>query len=157
MRAASSVSEGGIAARQMALRVKHSHRAFRFCIPRALDMKLRKRAKAHCTVRGESPLRSLRIPALSIATSLPLFTFSLRRQRVHLVENGDCFQHGAAYNFQALGTELIDGVLRGVPEHVVVAVIEVDEIGGGHASLYEGNVVVFHARDSAREEMRLVA
>src|ERR1039458_6579411 len=56
-----------------------------------------------------------------------------RRQRIHLVENADRLQHGAAYNFQALGAELVDGVLRSVPEHIVIAVVEVDEVGGGGA------------------------
>src|ERR1039458_8800271 len=80
-----------------------------------------------------------------------------RRQRIHLVENADRLQHGAAYNFQALGAELVDGVLRSVPEHIVIAVVEVDEIGGGHAPLYEGNVIVTHPRQGTREEMRLIA
>src|SRR6202522_1929286 len=46
MRAASPVSAGGVAARLIALRRKHSHKVFRFRISAALELKFCKRAKA---------------------------------------------------------------------------------------------------------------
>jgi len=58
----------------------------------------------------------------------------LRRQRVHLVEDAYCFQHHAPHNLQALGTELVCGVLCGVPEDIVITVIEVDQIGAWHSA-----------------------
>ena len=74
----------------------------------------------------------------------------------HLVEEADGLQHGAADDFQALGTEFIDGILRDVPEDVVIAVVEVDEVRAGDAPLYEGKMVIVHGHGS-REEMRLIA
>src|SRR5258708_25291061 len=77
------------------------------------------------------------------------------RKRVHFVEDANCFQHGCSYDFQAFRAELVDGVLRCVPEDVVVAVVEVDEVGAGHAALNEGNVIVIYGQGTC-EEMRLV-
>src|ERR1700685_839433 len=81
---------------------------------------------------------------------------SLWRECVHLVENADRFQDYRAGDFQALRAQLVHCVLRGVPEDVVVAVGEVDEVGGGDAFLDEGDMVVFHGLD-AGEEVRLIA
>src|SRR5580700_9653629 len=131
MRAASSVSLGGVAAKQMALSTKLNHKTFSIRISGALEMKPRKRAKA-------------------------LTQSSFRRQQIHLVEDADCLQHGHADNFQALGTELVDGVLRRVPENIVVAVVEVNEVRTGDALLHKWDVIVVH-RHGPSEEMRLIA
>ncbi len=57
-----------------------------------------------------------------------------------------------------LGLRLLSSVILGrVPEDVVVAVIEVDKVGGGHASLHERNVIVLHARNSPSKKVRLIA
>src|SRR5208337_1085166 len=60
-----------------------------------------------------------------------------------LVEQVDRFQDRIANDFEALGAELVHGVLRGVMEDVVVAVVEVDDVGAGDAAFYEGQVIVF--------------
>src|ERR1035441_6616559 len=73
-----------------------------------------------------------------------------------LVEHSDGFEDGVAYDFQALWTELVHGVLRGVMEDVVVAVVEVDDIGGWDAAFHKRQMVVFH-RSLKGVEVRLVA
>src|SRR6266849_3994448 len=59
-----------------------------------------------------------------------------------LVEHVDGFEDGITHDFQALGAQLVHGVLRGVMEDVVVAVIEVDYVGARNAALDEGKVIV---------------
>src|SRR5208282_6923739 len=54
------------------------------------------------------------------------------------------------------GAELVDGILRRVPEDIVVAVVEVDKIGAGYAPLHKGNMIVLHSHSSC-EKMRLIA
>src|SRR5271168_3595189 len=130
MRASSSVSVGGVTARQSALGMKQSHKAFIF-ISGALEMKFWKRAKVHREWRARVIL--------------------LRRKRVHFVENIDGLQHGGADNFQALRTELVDRVLGRVPEDIVIAVVEVDEVRAGDAVLHEGNVIVVHPHRPCKE------
>jgi len=62
MRAASSGSAGGVAARQTALRIKHRQADFRFRISGALETNFWKRAKGFSAECAEDPpLRSLRI------------------------------------------------------------------------------------------------
>ncbi len=73
-----------------------------------------------------------------------------------LVQHSNCFEDGVAYDFQALGAELVHGVLRGVMEDVVVAIRHVNDIGAGDAAFHEGNVIVFFAALKGIE-MRLVA
>jgi len=58
--------------------------------------------------------------------------------------------------FEAAGTELVDRVLYRVVEDVVVAVVDVDDVGHGDAALHKGKVVVVHAC-SLSEKMRLIA
>jgi len=66
------------------------------------------------------------------------------------------FQHNVAYNLQALRAELVEGVLRAVPEDVVVTVRKINQVGHGHADAGKGQVVVLH-RVQALEKVRLVA
>src|ERR1700704_2751827 len=61
-----------------------------------------------------------------------------------------------ARNLQTARTELIDGVLRGVMEDVVIAVVDVDNVRNGDTSLGEGEVVIVD-RGRLREEVRLIA
>src|SRR5258706_15128217 len=61
-----------------------------------------------------------------------------------------------ARNLQTTRAELIDGVLRGVMEDVVIAVVDVDNVGNGDASLGKGKVVIVD-RGRLREEVRLIA
>src|SRR6266849_4565622 len=108
------------------------------------------KSKARHRPRGERPRE---IPENSRPHWSP---HSLRRQRVHFVEYADCLQNGFTHNFQALGAELVDRILRRVPEHVLVAVVEVDQVGAWYAALYERKVIVADGHGS-REEMRLIA
>src|SRR6266446_7316131 len=66
------------------------------------------------------------------------------------------FEDRIAYDFEAFGTQFVHGVLRAVPEDIVIAVIEVDDVGAGDTSIDEGNVIIF---DGALlgVEVRLVA
>src|SRR5216684_2979865 len=80
----------------------------------------------------------------------------LGRERVHFVEDMDCFQNHRANNFQTLGTKLVDRVLGRVPEDIVVAVAEVDEIGTRYAAFLEGNVIISDLVGTP-EEVRLIS
>src|ERR1700722_2138846 len=94
-----------------------------------------------------------RAPANSSEYSGPAL---FRRKRVHPVENADRFEYRAPHDFQALWAEFVDGVLRSMPEDIVVAVIEINQIGAGDASLDEWNVIVGYLV-FAREKVRLIA
>ena len=52
----------------------------------------------------------------------------LHREGIRFVEDTNCPEHNVADNLQALRAEFVDGVLRRVPENIVVAIHEVDEI-----------------------------
>src|SRR5271166_2198502 len=79
------------------------------------------------------------------------------RQRIHLIQNRNSFQNRPADDFQALRAQLVDGILRGVPEDIVVTIIEVNQVGRGHASFYERNVIVTYARQGTCKKVRLIA
>src|SRR5579864_6182159 len=102
------------------------HNTFTVCIWRALEPKLQKSAK----------LEDADDNGFVLSTGL------LRGQRLHLVEDVHGLQNHAANNLQALGAELVDRVLRSVPEHIVVAVHEVDQVGARDAALHERKVIV---------------
>src|SRR5882672_12822584 len=67
-----------------------------------------------------------------------------------------CLPNDVAGDLEAARAELVDGVLRCVMEDVVVAVVDVDDVGHGDAVLHEGKVVVANAC-SLSEKMRLIA
>src|SRR5579864_64584 len=81
---------------------------------------------------------------------------SPRRKRIHLVENPNGFEYHAAHDLQALGAEFVGGILRRVPEDIVVAVHEVNQIGSRYAALHERNMVVPHLIGTTKK-MRLVS
>src|SRR5579864_9019407 len=136
------------------------NRVFTVRIWGALEIKFRKRAKRdRCsTSHGAQPKafnrRARRDCAENAEKFLMFFAFSilsqrslwlkaftmpqsLRRERIHFVEDANGFEHHTADDLQALGAEFVDGVLRGVPEDVVVAVHEIDEVGAGHSSFHK--------------------
>jgi hypothetical protein len=55
---------------------------------------------------------------------------TFRFNRSGLVDGADGFEHRVSDDLQAGGAEFVERVLRRVMEDVVVAVIEVDEVGG---------------------------
>src|SRR5689334_7306570 len=73
-----------------------------------------------------------------------------------LIEHADSFECNCADYSKAFRADLVERVLRGVVEHVVVTVVEVDQVGRGYAALYEWHVVVGHS-DFSTEEMRLIS
>src|SRR5580704_1102249 len=103
-----------------------------------------------CDLCGFS-LRTLRLRAFGVRGRS-----RLRRQWIHLAENSHRFQHHAAYNLETLRTQLIDRILRSVPEDIVVAVVEVDEVGAGNAAFDERDVIVGDFIVIA-EKMRLIS
>src|SRR5437899_2988010 len=130
---ASSEPAGGVAAMQAAQRKRLIKRSFPFRISDALEMKLEKRAKALFAESGEVPHSALRTHA-----SFPLF----RRQWVHLVQDADGFQNYAARDFQTLRAELVHRVLGCVPEHIVIAIHKIDDVGGRHSALHKWDVII---------------
>src|ERR1700681_2325035 len=66
----------------------------------------------------------------------------LRPEALFRVEQSNCLQNDAAYDVQALRAKFIYRILWCVPQDVVVAVGEVDEVSGGHTSLHEGKMIV---------------
>src|SRR5208337_2648219 len=70
------------------------------------------------------------------------------------VEGPDGFQHRVSDDLQAVGAEFVERVLWRVVEDVVVAVIEVDEVGYRDADFGKRQVIVFDG-DLPREEVRL--
>src|SRR5215469_17492885 len=77
-------------------------------------------------------------------------------RRSALIEQSLRFQRYRTDNRQALGAELVHRVLGGVPKHIVVAVIEVDQICRRYSALEKRDMVIGHAH-FALEEMRLIA
>ena len=73
-----------------------------------------------------------------------VITKLFRWERVHFVQDARAFQHGLAYDLQALRAEFIDCILRRVPEDVVVTVVEVDQIDAGNAPFDEREMIVVH-------------
>src|ERR1700723_1845686 len=80
---------------------------------------------------------------------------SLRRDRIHLVEDANGFEDHVADDFQALGTQLVYCILRRVPEDVVVTIVKIDQIGRRDTSLHERNVIIANLV-LACEKVRLV-
>lgn len=54
------------------------------------------------------------------------------------VEHLDGFERHVADDLKTFGAEFIHGVLGSVPENVVVAVVEIYEVGGRDAALHKG-------------------
>src|SRR5712692_6564340 len=108
---------------------------FVFGITAALETKIKKRAK-----RGTSEVRG---PKSDAALLL-------------LIQHPHGFQDHAAHDFQTLGAELVDCVLGSMPEDVVIAIIEINQVDAGHAEMHERSVIVFFP-DGSSEEMGLVA
>src|SRR5579864_9396288 len=73
-----------------------------------------------------------------------------------LIQHPHCFEGHRSDNFQTFWAEFIDRVLRGMPENIVVAVIEIDQVGAGNTPLHKGFVVVAH-RDGSSKEVGLIA
>ena len=69
-----------------------------------------------------------RKPNIAASTSEHRMRPSLRRQGIHLVEKARGFQHHRAHDLQALGTQLVNGILRRVPENIVVAIHKINQI-----------------------------
>src|SRR5438309_1141920 len=131
--------------------------------PRALQQKMKaKRRNQAFTVRivgcirneimEKRKTRAARCGLVLLLDSSQL----LWRERIHLVENVYRLQHDAADNLQTFWTQLVDSILRRVPEDVVVAVHEIDEVGAWHASLHERNMIVANLV-RARKKMGLIA
>src|SRR5580704_11573617 len=108
---AALVSAGGAAARTGKLNRQAKDRVFTVRMLAALEMKFRKSAKP--------PRRSL------------------RRQRLHLVENAHGLQDHTATDFQAFDAELVHRVLDRMMKDVVVSVVDVDDVGTRHADAHE--------------------
>src|SRR2546430_5003261 len=89
--------------------------------------------------------------ALRTHASFPLF----RRQWVHLVQDADGFQNYAARDFQTLRAELVHRVLGCVPEHIVIAIHKIDDVGGRHSALHKWDVIIADLILSSKE-MRLI-
>jgi hypothetical protein len=84
-----------------------------------LEMKLRKAA----TLRWYTEAKEMvdyRVAGEGARSTQALHTW------LALVEQANSLEGYRTDNFQALGTEFVDGIIGGVMEHVVVAVIEVD-------------------------------
>src|SRR6266851_3694629 len=92
----------------------------------------------------------------NLRSAVPLSWFVACSKALFRVQQSNCLQNDAAYDLQALRAKFVYRILRCVPEDVVVAVGEVDKVGGGHASLHEGKMIVEY-RVATREEMGLVA
>src|SRR6202034_3947056 len=130
-RLASLGSAGGVAARPVKLKMPAKNRAFTFRIWAALEIKSWKSAKRSAQPRSPG------------------------RERVHSIEDTNGFEDHAAYNLQALGAEFVDRVLRRVPEDVVVAISEINEVSASHTSFHKWNVIVTDFV-VVSEKMRLV-
>src|SRR6266536_2064244 len=59
-----------------------------------------------------------------------------------LVQQSHGFKGHSSDDGQALGTELVNSVLRAVPEDVVVAIVQVNQVSGRYAALEERNMIV---------------
>src|SRR5579863_7127852 len=60
-----------------------------------------------------------------------------------LVHQADGFKEHIAVNGEALRTDLVEGVLRGVVIAVVGSVVQIDDIHRRHAALHKGQMIVF--------------
>jgi hypothetical protein len=58
------------------------------------------------------------------------------------IDETNGFKDHVAGDLKALRAELVNGVLRGVVEGIVVAVSEVDDVSNRHANLGEGDVII---------------
>src|SRR5216684_6512425 len=92
----------------------------------------------------------------NLRSAVPLSWFVACSKALFRVQQSNCLQNDAAYDLQALRAKFVYRILRCVPEDVVVAVGEVDEVGGGHATLHEGEVIVANLV-VARKKMGLIA
>src|SRR5215469_3910104 len=72
------------------------------------------------------------------------------------VQHPDRLQNDIAGDLEALGAKLVHCVLNRMVEDVVVAVVEVDDVGAGHAAFNERQVIVFDL-EAACEEVRLIS
>src|SRR5437763_8589743 len=68
-----------------------------------------------------------------------------------LIEQTQSFQGHPAYNLKDLRAELIDGVISGVMENIVVTVIEINQIGRWHPALNKWLVVIGNSHGSSKE------
>src|SRR5579872_7600630 len=68
-----------------------------------------------------------------------------------LIQQANGFEERVAGDGQAFRAELVQRVLVSVPVRIVVAVVEIDQVSAGHASLHEGDVVVLVARLLSKE------
>src|SRR5579864_76056 len=82
--------------------------------------------------------------------------FSLGRERVHFVNDARSLQDHGAGDLKTLRGEFVDGVLWRMPENIVVAVSEVDEVGASNAAAHKGEMVVGYFVE-AGEKMRLIS
>src|SRR6266487_1901777 len=69
-----------------------------------------------------------------------------------LVQQSHGFKGHSSDDGQALGTELVNSVLRAVPEDVVVPIVQVNQVSGRYAVLEERNMIVANFT-SATEKM----
>src|SRR5579884_721961 len=79
-----------------------------------------------------------------------------RQQSSALVQQPDGFQHRIANNGETFRAELVHGVLRCVPERVVVSVFEINHISGRNAAPDEWDVIV-EVAGAVFKEIGLVA
>src|ERR1700732_3256377 len=80
----------------------------------------------------------------------------VRPRKLLLIQDLQGLQNHTADDLQALRTQLVERVLRRVPKHVSVTVVEIDQIGAGHAPAHKGQVVIIYL-DCASVEMGLVS
>src|SRR5690242_7479822 len=73
-----------------------------------------------------------------------------------LVQHGESLQGHRPDNRQAFRAEFIEGVLSGVVENIVIAVIEIDQVRGRNPAADKWRVVICNC-DLPREKMRLIA
>src|SRR5580765_4659828 len=70
-------------------------------------------------------------------------------QPYRLQNNGTC-------DLQTVWAELLYGVLWSVPEHVVISIVEINQIRTGDSTLYERRMVIVSG-DFAGKKMGLIA